>query len=90
MDENQEMVDAEDDDEDEDEDGDENMGESVKQTVGGAVHATTNRDGLIELSDDDDEDEDVGGSLDAFRAGGRAEGPMKNEVTIDISDDDLA
>jgi hypothetical protein len=92
MDEDQEMVDAEDDEEDEeDEDEDENMGESVKQTVGGAVHATTNRDGLIELSDDDDEDDDdVGGSLDAFRAGGRAGGPLKNEVTIDISDDDLA
>ncbi|KAM0695449.1 hypothetical protein Q7P36_005808 [Cladosporium allicinum] len=90
-DEDQEMVDAEEDDEeDEDKDRDENMGESVKQTVGGAVHATTNRDGLIELSDDDDEDEDVGGSLDAFRAGGRAGGPMKNELTIDISDDDLA
>jgi hypothetical protein len=49
------------------------------------VHATpTNRDGLIELSNDDDDD-DVGGGLDAFRAGG----PMENELTIDISDDDL-
>jgi hypothetical protein len=67
-------------------------GQSARPNVGGAVHATTtttNRDGLIELSDDDEDDDDVGGGLDAFRAGGRAGAPMKNELTIDISDDDL-
>jgi hypothetical protein len=95
-DQDQEMVDAEDDDDEEDEedeDGDENMGgQSARPNVGGAVHATTtttNRDGLIELSDDDEDDDDVGGGLDAFRSGGRAGAPMKDELTIDISDDDL-
>jgi hypothetical protein len=86
----QEMVDAEEDDDDEDGDGDEETGGSANQTVGGAVHTMTNRDGLIELSDDDeDEDEDdnddVGGGVDAMRAGGS----MQTGLTIDISDDDL-
>jgi hypothetical protein len=89
VDEDREMVDAEEYDEDDD-DGDEEMGEgSAVQTVGGALHTTTNRDGLIELSDDDDDDDEdegdngaVAGGMDAMRAGGTG-------VTIDISDDDL-
>jgi hypothetical protein len=91
LDEDQEMLDAEDDDdedEDEEEDGDEDMGGNAsRQTVGGALHTTTNRDGLIELSDDDDDDDDVDGGLDAFRAG--ASMKKAAELTIDISDDDL-
>jgi len=86
LDEDQEMVDVEEDD-DEDDDDDHDMDQTT--TVGGAVRATTNHDGLIELSDDDDDDEedeeeDEGG-MDAMRAGG----PMQNELAIDISDDDL-
>lgn len=80
-----EMVDVE----EGDEDG-EDMGGSALQTVGGALHAATNRDGLIELSDhddDDNEEDDVDvNRLDAFRAGESA----TNGLTIDISDDDLA
>ena len=85
--EDQEMVDAE---VQADEDDEDDMNQSATQTEGGTAQTTTNRDGLVELSDDDDDDDDEddgdeAGWTDAMRAGG----PMKNELTIDISDDNM-
>jgi len=92
LEEDEEMIDAEEDDAEEDDDGedkdgDDHMGGTSRQSVGGAVHTTTNRDGLIELLDDDDEDDDdAHGGKDAMTAGGS----VKTGLTIDSSDDDLA